>query len=113
VVRGLLLASVGLGLEAISGQLFILVLSSGIFVAGISTTMPSLITLIGSIASRSRGSALALYTFVLFTGASFGPIVTNLLHPIGFPGLCAILAFLLMIAAVNVQISVQKYTNIA
>ena len=104
VVRGLLLASVGLGLEAISGQLFILVLSSGIFVAGISTTMPSLITLIGSIAPLSRGSALALYTFVLFIGASFGPILTNLLQPIGFPGLCAILAFFLLIAAVNVQI---------
>jgi predicted MFS family arabinose efflux permease len=112
VVSGLVLASVGLGLEAISGQLFILILSSGIFVAGISTTMPSLIALVGSIAAGARGSALALYTFVLFVGASFGPLITNLLDPIGFPGLCAILALFLLIAAVLVKISVRESTQL-
>jgi predicted MFS family arabinose efflux permease len=106
VLTGLVLASVGLALEAISGQLFILVFSSGIFVAGISATMPSLIALVSSIATGANGSALALYTFVLFIGASFGPLVTNLLNPIGFSGLCAILALFLLIAAVIVNINI-------
>jgi MFS transporter, YNFM family, putative membrane transport protein len=112
VIAGLVLASVGLGLEAISSQLFILVLSSTIFVAGISVTMPSLIALISSIATGASGSALALYTFVLFLGASFGPLVTNVLHPLGFSSLCTILAFFLLIAAIVVNICIKKATQI-
>jgi YNFM family putative membrane transporter len=112
VLTGLVLASVGLALEAISGQLLILVLSSSIFVAGISAIMPSLIALVGSIATGASGSALALYTFVLFIGASFGPLVTNLLNPIGFSGLCAILALFLLIIAFIININIQGTTQI-
>jgi predicted MFS family arabinose efflux permease len=112
VLTGLVLASVGLALEAISGQLFILVLSSSIFVAGISAIMPSLIALVGSIATGASGSALALYTFVLFIGASFGPLVTDLLNPIGFSGLCAILALFLLITAFIININIQGTTQI-
>ncbi|WP_315787621.1 MFS transporter [Fischerella sp. JS2] len=112
VLTGLVLASIGLALEAISGQLLILVLSSGIFVAGISAIMPSLIALVGSIATGASGSALALYTFVLFIGASFGPLVTNLLNPIGFSGLCAILALFLLITAFIININIQGTTQI-
>ncbi|PMB06767.1 MFS transporter [Fischerella thermalis CCMEE 5273] len=112
VLTGLVLASVGLALEAISGQLLILVLSSSIFVAGISAIMPSLIALVGSIATGASGSALALYTFVLFIGASFGPLVTNLLNPIGFSGLCAILALFLLITAFIININIQGTTQI-
>lgn len=112
VLTGLVLASVGLALEAISGQLFILVLSSSIFVTGISAIMPSLIALVGSIATGASGSALALYTFVLFIGASFGPLVTNLLNPIGFSGLCAILALFLLITAFIININIQGTTQI-
>jgi MFS transporter, YNFM family, putative membrane transport protein len=107
VVNGLVLASVGLGLEAISTQLFFLVLSSGIFVTGISATIPSLVVLTSTIAAKARGAGFALHSFVLFVGASFGPLGTNLLEPIGFPGLCAILAFFLLIAAANVKINVR------
>ncbi|PMB21654.1 MFS transporter [Fischerella thermalis] len=112
VLTGLVLASVGLALEAISGQLLILVLSSSIFVAGISAIMPSLIALVGSIATGASGSALALYTFVLFIGASFGPLVTNLLNPIGFSGLCTILALFLLITAFIININIQGTTQI-
>jgi predicted MFS family arabinose efflux permease len=111
VVSGLVLAAIGLGLEAVSGQLFILVSVSGIFVAGISATMPALIALVGSIAAEARGAAIALYTFVLFVGASLGPLVTTLLHPIGFTGLCASLTFFLLIAAVTVQMGVRGITG--
>jgi predicted MFS family arabinose efflux permease len=45
VVSGLVLAAISLGLEAVSGQLSILVIVSGIFVTGISATVPALITL--------------------------------------------------------------------
>ena len=51
-----------------------------LFVAGIAVIVPALISLIGEIGSGNRGVATSLYTFVLFAGASAGPILTaNLL----------------------------------
>lgn len=107
VVSGLVLAAISLGLEAVSGQLSILVIVSGIFVTGISATVPALITLVGSIAAEARAAAIALYTFVLFFGASLGPLVTTFLRPIGFTGLCVSLAFFLLMSAVAVQLGVR------
>jgi len=48
--------------------------ASVLFVAGIGISVPSLITRVAALAQASvRGLAVALYTFVLFVGASLGP----------------------------------------
>lgn len=107
VVGGFVLAAIALSLEAVSGQLLMVTIASGIFVAGISATVPALIALVGSIAPASKGAAIALYTFVLFVGASFGSIVTNLLGEVSFSALCLRLGFLLAIAALIIQIGVR------
>lgn len=112
VVGGFVLAAIGLGLEALSGQLLMLAIASGIFVAGISATVPALIALVGSLATEARGAAIALYTFVLFVGASLGPIVTTWLGSVSFSGLCLRLGFWLAIAAVIVQIGVRSNTKV-
>ena len=107
VIGGLLLAAFGLTLEAFTSQLPILVLASGVFVAGISATIPALITLVGSLAAEARGAAVALYTFVLFVGASFGSLVDTLLRPAGFVTMCVILMGSLLSTAAIVQVGVR------
>ncbi|MBH5320471.1 MFS transporter [Paenibacillus sp. GSMTC-2017] len=80
---GLLLAIAGLTLLSISTSLPVLIGMSVIYVTGISVVVPSLISLIGSISGIARGLAVTLYTFVLFIGATLGPIVAINLIKIG------------------------------
>lgn len=72
---GLSLAVVGLGIMGVSSNLFFLIVMSVIFVAGISITVPTLISLVGQLGGAARGVSVALYTFILFIGASLGPMV--------------------------------------
>jgi MFS family permease len=80
-----------------------LVAASIVFVAGVSVSVSGLIALIGGLAPAQRGLAIALYTFVLFVGASLGPQFPPLVAPLGFSGLCLILGSLFAgAAALNV-----------
>jgi YNFM family putative membrane transporter len=103
-IAGFGLAAAGLTLEAVTaGTLWALVTSSGVFVAGISTAVPAMITLVGARAGTARGGALGLGGFALFAGASCGPLVAEL--PLGFSGLHLALAALLIGGAVLVAFS--------
>ncbi|WAA09869.1 MFS transporter [Fervidibacillus albus] len=73
---GVTLAVLGLAIIGISTNLSFLIIMSVIFVAGISITVPTLISLIGQLSGEVRGAAVSLYTFILFIGASLGPIVS-------------------------------------
>lgn len=93
---GLLLAMLGLGVMGISSSLPFLILMSVLFVAGISITVPTLISLVGSIGGQFRGVAVSLYTFILFIGATLGPIVSSQLlksnsYTVTFGGLAILL----------------------
>ncbi|MFF0446370.1 MFS transporter [Streptomyces sp. NPDC004609] len=48
-----------------------------VFVFGVAVTAPALVEAIGSQAGPARGAAVALYTFVLFAGASLGPLLAT------------------------------------
>lgn len=96
---GLVFAAVGLAAVGISSNLTILIVMSVVFVAGISVTVPTLISLIGSIAGEARGAAVTLYMFILFIGATLGPIVAlNLLKTGSYILTLETLAALLTIA---------------
>lgn len=73
---GLALAVLGLVIIGISSNLSLLIMMSVIFVAGISITVPTLISLVGQLGGKARGSAVSFYTFTLFIGATLGPILT-------------------------------------
>ncbi len=93
---GLLLAMLGLGILGISSYLPSVVLLSVLFVAGISITVPTLISLVGSLGGQFRGAAVSLYTFILFIGATLGPIVSSQLlkansYTVTFAGLAILL----------------------
>ncbi|MDQ0193558.1 MFS transporter [Paenibacillus wynnii] len=72
---GLLFATAGLAMVGISSNLPILICMSIVFVTGIAVSVPTLISLIGSLAGEARGIGVTLYTFILFIGATLGPIV--------------------------------------
>ncbi len=72
---GLLIAIIGLLLLGISANSLLIVVSSILFVAGIAIAVPTLIALIGRLGGSARGAAVSAYTFILFAGASIGPIL--------------------------------------
>lgn len=80
---GLLLATVGLVIIGISSNLPLLICMSIVFVTGIAISVPTLITLIGNLAGEARGIGVTLYTFLLFIGATLGPIAAISLMKIG------------------------------
>ncbi|MGM0753405.1 MAG: MFS transporter [Bacillota bacterium] len=53
----------------------IIVLSSVLFVSGISLLIPTVITLIGDMSGENRSQALSLYSFLLLGGTSLAPLV--------------------------------------
>jgi len=109
---GFLLAAAGLVAEAISvSVLWALTAASVIFVLGVATIVPSLISLVGSRGRASRAGALAINGLVVFVGASCGPLVAQL--PISFAALMLILAVLLMIASGLVAISRPRRADVA
>ncbi|WP_078548252.1 MFS transporter [Litchfieldia alkalitelluris] len=60
-----------------SKHILVLTLVSIPFVASISLLIPVVISLIGKLAKKNRGSATSLYSFTLLVGASFGPIIAS------------------------------------
>jgi hypothetical protein len=50
---------------------------SVIFVTAISLFLPGIISYIGILGDKFRGSAISFYSFTLLTGTSFGPIISH------------------------------------
>ncbi|XID91304.1 MFS transporter [Paenibacillaceae bacterium WGS1546] len=73
---GLLLAISGMTALCAAPGLAVLAPASIVFVAGISVMIPTLVALTGQIADRTRGAAMTLYSFILFVGATLGPLVS-------------------------------------
>lgn len=73
---GLLLSIAGLLSLGLISSLPLLIVMSLLFVAGIALTVPSLISMVGQLAGPARGTAVSVYTFILFAGTSLGPILS-------------------------------------
>lgn len=74
----LVLSIIGLIFIVLSSNIIIVVFMSVIFVIGIAIAVPTLICLIGQLGGEARGAAVSVYTFILFLGASIGPMFTVL-----------------------------------
>lgn len=97
-VAGFLLAATGLVAEALLvDSLPGLIIGSVIFVLGVTTIIPSIISLVGIRGGSSRAGALAINGLVIFAGASCGSLAAQL--PISFAGFLLALAALLLAAA--------------
>lgn len=98
---GLIMAGIGLGLVGVSENLALLIPTSIIFTAGIAMALPALISLIGTLAGELRASALSFHMFMLFIGASLGPIISiYLIDTQGHRVTFEVLAGLLLISTV-------------
>ena len=101
---GFLIAAAGLVAEALTpGVLLGLGAASLLFVAGIALAVPAMINLFGQAAAPRRGSGMAVNGFILFIGASLGPVLAT--AGLGFPILLLILTMLLGTAAALVTFS--------
>ncbi|HEY8479774.1 MAG TPA: MFS transporter [Spirillospora sp.] len=75
---GYSLAAAGIAGEALLGQsLAGVTVASLVFVTGVAVAVPAMITLFGREAAPDRGSGMALTGFILFVGASLGPVVAR------------------------------------
>lgn len=74
---GLLCASLGVFGIGISKNLVLSIVMSVFFVFGITVSLPMVVASIGILAGAQSGNAITLYTFILFIGATAGPIVCN------------------------------------
>ena len=76
-----------------------IVICSLIYVAGVALAIPSMITLYGDAAAPHRASGMALNGFVLFVGASLGPVIGAL--PLAFTTLMLLLVGFLILALLS------------
>lgn len=78
ITTGLITASgILLSYWSVDSHYYVLLLSSLMFVSGISLTVPALIARVAELSHISaRGVAIAIYTFLLFSGANLGPWLT-------------------------------------
>ncbi|WP_246938672.1 MFS transporter [Bacillus pinisoli] len=74
----------------------VILYSAIVLVASISILIPTIIAIIGTIETKARGSAIALYSFTLLVGASFGSLLTSMFE---FRG---VLVFLLLYGVLNI-----------
>jgi YNFM family putative membrane transporter len=101
---GYLLAASGLALEAaLAHALAGVAIGSLVFVTGVALAVPSMITQFGALAAPNRAAGMALNGFVLFVGASIGPLIATRVP--GFTPLLAGLAVALVLAAACVSAS--------
>ncbi|RHW34068.1 MFS transporter [Lysinibacillus yapensis] len=71
----LLVAALALFLMGVSSSAIILILCSLLFVGGIAFVVPVNISLVNIFAGAQRGSAVLFNAFILFLGASVGPML--------------------------------------
>ena len=111
ITIGLACATSGLALSAIAGESHVMALmaSSILFVAGIGISVPGLIARVAAISEAPvRGLAVAIYTFVLFVGASLGPWLAQLATRMPLEHVCALLAVLLGSSAIYASTGKQR-----
>ncbi|SDI98964.1 Predicted arabinose efflux permease, MFS family [Alteribacillus bidgolensis] len=71
---GLSFAGIGLFFIGLTINMTMMIVMSIVFTAGISVTVPSVISLISIYGGKERATAMSLYSFFLFVGSTIGPM---------------------------------------
>ncbi|WP_042220495.1 MFS transporter [Oceanobacillus manasiensis] len=80
---------------------FLITIMSILFVAGISLTFPVIMLLIGKWGGEERATASSMYAFILFIGATLGPMLAvSFFEAFGFMVSCFMLAGILCIGSI-------------
>ncbi|PHM72300.1 MFS transporter [Xenorhabdus sp. KJ12.1] len=77
-IVGYVTAAIGLVLEAIFSQFLAgIIIGSLFFVIGVALAIPAMITQFGEVSMPNRAGGMALNGFILFIGASVGPLIVS------------------------------------
>lgn len=114
LVSGLVCSIIGLLVIGLIQQLWLIIIMSILFVCGIAVVVPSMLALVGQLGGNEKGIATSIYTFILFIGASIGPLLATMILKTGiltlpFIVFGCILAGGLLIA--NSIFSTEKQSN--
>ncbi|MEB1809168.1 MAG: MFS transporter [Bacillaceae bacterium] len=71
---GMVLATAGVVMIGVFSNLILIVLMSVVFVAGIALVCPVTISMVSILGEKVRGTAVTFNAFILFVGASLGPV---------------------------------------
>jgi len=80
---GLVCSIIGLFSMGFSSHLFFTILMSIVYVCGIAIVVPTMLALVGQLGGNEKGIATSIYTFILFIGASIGPLLATLILKTG------------------------------
>ncbi len=111
---GVILMMLGLVFVGIMHNMVLIVISTIFVVLGIAVTTPAIITYVGTCTQTSRGSAIALYTFILFAGASTGPLAASKMSNLPYTYLiltlisCLLLSLTLFFIASSPVVEAEK-----
>jgi MFS family permease len=97
---GFLVAAAALALLIAAGDdLVVIGAVMSVFVLAIASTSPALAEVIGRETGAARGAAMGVWGLFVMLGASGGPQLARLLHPVGFDAVLLTLTGLLVLAA--------------
>jgi predicted MFS family arabinose efflux permease len=114
VLAGLAVELVGLGWSALdTGDGSYVSVATAVFACGIAFAAVAMNTVVTSLGGVVRGSALAFYAFVSFTGASFAPVAESALAGAGFRVVVLIMAALAALSLVAMAALVRSEEPLA
>ena len=108
VYSGFLLAIIGLFSMGFSKDLYTTIIMSVLFVAGIATVVPTLLAIVGDLGGENKGIVTSLYTFILFIGASLGPIISTGIMQTGALTLPFILFGCILLGSLLLTLSLKR-----
>jgi YNFM family putative membrane transporter len=100
LILSLLMIVLSVLIEAYIPIYNVILLGSVSFVAGVSLVAPCLISLVNLNATKAKGAAVSLYTFILFIGAGIGPIFSSAMHAYSFQSLSLAITSIIIISII-------------
>ena len=91
-----------------SKDLYTTIIMSVLFVAGIATVVPTLLAIVGDLGGENKGIVTSLYTFILFIGASLGPIISTGIMQTGALTLPFIIFGCILLGSLLLTLSLKK-----
>jgi MFS transporter, YNFM family, putative membrane transport protein len=83
LICGFMSSIIGVLSIGLTQHLLFIISMSVLFVCGICMIVPTMLALVGQLGAKERGIATSIYTFILFIGASIGPLIATHLLEIG------------------------------
>lgn len=108
---GMLCSVIGLFAMGLSQNLPFIILMSIVFVCGIAIIVPSMLALVGQLGGKEKGVATSIYTFILFIGASLGPIIATFILKTGSTALPFFIFGALLTIGICLSLMIHSFTT--